>query len=49
VAVPVSWAELKKVDSAAIYSVQDVTALLKRAGSAALQGWGEAAQILPDI
>lgn len=49
VAVPVSWAELKKVDSAAIYSVQDVKALLKRAGSAALQGWGEAAQILPDI
>jgi len=44
-----SWAELKKVKSAGIYSVKDAKALLKRAGSAALRGWGEAAQLLPDI
>jgi bifunctional non-homologous end joining protein LigD len=49
VAVPVSWAELKKVESAGIYSVKDAKVLLKRVGSAALQGWGEAAQVLPDL
>ncbi|MBV5326000.1 MAG: hypothetical protein J0626_12490, partial [Rhodospirillaceae bacterium] len=49
VAVPLSWAELKKVESAGLYSVKDVKGLLKRAGSAALQGWGEAAQVLPDL
>jgi bifunctional non-homologous end joining protein LigD len=49
VAVPIAWSDLKKVESAAIYSVKDANALLKRAGSAALRGWGEAAQTLPRI
>ncbi|MBY8821508.1 DNA ligase D [Sphingomonas colocasiae] len=49
VAVPLNWSELKTVESAGLYSVKDVKALLKRAGSAVLQGWGEAAQVLPDI
>jgi len=49
VAVPVSWAELKKAQGAGIYSVKDAAKLLKRAASAALQGWGEAVQRLPDI
>jgi bifunctional non-homologous end joining protein LigD len=49
VAVPIAWSDLKKVESAAIYSVKDAKALLKRAGSAALRGWGEAAQTLPRI
>jgi bifunctional non-homologous end joining protein LigD len=49
VAAPVSWAELKKVESPAMYGVKDGAKLLKRASSAALQGWGEAAQRLPDI
>jgi len=49
VAVPVSWEELRKIDSPAKYSVKDAKLLLRRAGSAALRGWGEAAQRLPDI
>jgi len=49
VAAPVTWEELEGIDTPALYSVKDADALLERAGSAALQGWGEAAQRLPDL
>jgi bifunctional non-homologous end joining protein LigD len=49
VAAPVSWTELKDVETPAMYSVEDVDALIERANSRALQGWGVADQILPDV
>ena len=49
VAAPVSWNELRKIESPATFSVKDATKLLRRASSAALQGWGEAAQRLPEV
>ena len=49
VAAPVSWTELRQLDTAARYGVRDGAALLKRANSRALQGWGVADQVLPDI
>ncbi|WP_288936441.1 DNA ligase D [Sphingomonas sp. GV3] len=49
VAAPVSWSELRDLDSAARWSVADRDALLARATSRALQGWGIADQLLPDI
>ena len=49
VAAPVTWEELETIDTPGLYSVKDADALLERAGSAALQGWGEAAQRLPDL
>ena len=49
VAAPVSWTELRNLDSAHHWSVRDGKALLARANSRALQGWGVADQTLPDI
>ncbi|AHE57012.1 DNA ligase D [Sphingomonas sanxanigenens] len=49
VAAPVSWNELRKIESPATFSVKDAKKLLRRASSAALQGWGEAAQRLPEV
>ncbi|HVI99347.1 MAG TPA: DNA ligase D [Sphingomonas sp.] len=49
VAAPVSWSELKDVETPAIYSVEDVETLIARANSRALQGWGVADQALPDL
>jgi bifunctional non-homologous end joining protein LigD len=49
VAAPVSWTELRQIDTAARYTVRDGPALLKRANGRALQGWGVADQILPDL
>ncbi|MGF7150560.1 bifunctional non-homologous end joining protein LigD [Sphingomonas zeicaulis] len=49
VAAPVSWNELRKIESPATFSVKDAKKLLRRASSAALQGWGEAAQRLPEL
>ena len=49
VGAPVSWTELRQLDAANRYTVRDGAALLKRANSRALQGWGVADQVLPDL
>ena len=49
VAAPVSWTELRDIDTAALYTVRDAATLIERAGSRALQGWGVADQVLPDL
>lgn len=49
VAAPVSWTELRDIDTAARWSVRDATELLDRANSRALAGWGVADQVLPDL
>ncbi|PXA85373.1 DNA ligase D [Nostoc sp. 3335mG] len=49
VAVPVTWAELRKIDRAAHRHIGDAKELAKRAESKALAGWGEAEQTLPDL
>jgi bifunctional non-homologous end joining protein LigD len=49
VSAPVSWDELDELTSGARFSVLDADTLLQRASSRALQGWGEASQVLPDL
>jgi bifunctional non-homologous end joining protein LigD len=49
VAAPVSWTELRDLDTAARWHVSDAAELLERASSRALQGWGIADQVLPDL
>ena len=49
VAAPVSWTELRDIDTAARWHVGDRDELLARAGSRALAGWGVADQVLPDL
>jgi bifunctional non-homologous end joining protein LigD len=48
VAAPVAWEELDRFESGHHFSIRDAGELLKRAGSKALAGWGEAEQALPD-
>ena len=49
VAAPVTWSELRDLESAKLYTIRDAATLLERATSRALQGWGEAEQALPDL
>jgi len=49
VAAPLSWTELRDVDSAAHFTVRDAATLLERAQGRSLAGWGVAAQVLPDL
>ena len=49
VSAPISWDELDEMESGARFTVRDADLLLERASTRALQGWGEAAQILPDL
>ena len=49
VAVPVSWTELREIDTAARFSVTDAEVLLDRANDSSLAGWGASAQVLPDL
>ncbi|WP_174296441.1 DNA ligase D [Sphingomonas bacterium] len=55
VAAPVSWSELRGIDTAARWSIHDADELLGRAkqpglaGLAGLAGWGIADQVLPDL
>jgi bifunctional non-homologous end joining protein LigD len=49
VAAPVSWTELRDIDTAARWGVRDAAELMKRATSRALAGWGVADQVLPDL
>ena len=49
VAVPITWKEMKTIDTPAHWRVGDAAELVKRAGSKALAGWGRADQVLPDL
>ncbi|WP_176501816.1 DNA ligase D [Sphingomonas sp. HMP9] len=49
VAAPVSWSELRDIDTAARWGVRDGAELIERAGSRGLEGWGVADQVLPDL
>ncbi|WP_419807448.1 DNA ligase D [Sphingomonas sp.] len=49
VAAPVSWTELRDLDSAHRWGVRDAAELLARANGRGLQGWGVADQVLPDL
>ena len=49
VAAPVSWTELRDIETAARWGVKDGPELIERAGSRALEGWGLADQVLPDL
>ena len=49
VAAPVSWTELRDIDTAARWNVRDADELVERANSRALSGWGIANQVLPDL
>ena len=49
VAAPVSWTELRDIDTAARWHVTDAAELIERAESRALAGWGTADQTLPDL
>jgi bifunctional non-homologous end joining protein LigD len=49
VAAPVSWEELKDLDTAARWTVLDGADLIDRANARALKGWGVADQALPEF
>ncbi|WP_170005150.1 DNA ligase D [Pseudopontixanthobacter vadosimaris] len=49
VAVPISWGELKKLDAANVFTIDDAKRLTDRAASKGLAGWGFATQRLPDF
>jgi bifunctional non-homologous end joining protein LigD len=49
VAAPVTWTELRDIDSAHRWGVRDGPELLERANSRELAGWGFADQVLPDL
>lgn len=49
VAAPVSWTELREIETAARWSVSAAPELIARASSRALAGWGIADQVLPDL
>ena len=49
VAVPIAWNELKGMQNAHPYSIDEAKTLLDRAASRSLHGWGFAEQRLPDI
>jgi bifunctional non-homologous end joining protein LigD len=49
VAAPISWKEMETIDKPSHFRITDAKELLKHAGLKALQGWGRAAQTLPDL
>ena len=49
VAAPINWEELDEMKSGARFTLRDADLLLERASSRLLQGWGEAAQTLPEL
>ncbi|TPG42416.1 DNA ligase D [Sphingomonas koreensis] len=49
VAAPVSWNELRDLDTAARFHVTDAETLIERANDRSLAGWGVSAQVLPDL
>ena len=49
VSAPITWDELDEMPGGNRFTVRDADLLLERASSRALRGWGEAAQVLPDL
>jgi len=49
VAAPVSWTELRDLDTAARWHVGDAAELIARANGRSLKGWGVADQALPEV
>jgi bifunctional non-homologous end joining protein LigD len=49
VAAPINWDELDDYAGGNAFTVKDAKQLIERAASRPLQGWGEAAQTLPDV
>jgi bifunctional non-homologous end joining protein LigD len=49
VAVPVGWTELRDIETPQRWNVRDADALIARANSRALKGWGVAEQVLPEV
>jgi bifunctional non-homologous end joining protein LigD len=49
VAVPISWDELKDIESAHAWSIDDVQEVIARAQGKPLRGWGFATQTLPEF
>jgi bifunctional non-homologous end joining protein LigD len=49
VAAPITWEELRVLDGAARWHIEDAAELIRRAGSKDLAGWGRADQKLPDL
>ncbi len=49
VAAPVTWEELRDIDSAASFHLVDAASLIERATSKNLASWGVASQVLPDF
>ncbi len=49
VAAPVSWSELRDIDTPQLYSVRDAETMIERVNSPALKGWGIAEQVLSDL
>lgn len=49
VAVPLSWEELRDLDTPSHWHIGDGAALVKRAGFKDLKNWGRADQVLPDL
>jgi bifunctional non-homologous end joining protein LigD len=49
VAAPVTWTELRDLDTAARWTIRDADELVARANDRALRGWGVADQALPDL
>ncbi|MEA3003930.1 MAG: bifunctional non-ous end joining protein LigD, partial [Sphingomonadales bacterium] len=49
VAAPITWDEIDEFATGAHFTLRDAELLLARASRRALQGWGEASQILPDL
>ncbi len=49
VAAPVTWTELRDIDTPKRWTIRDADELNERAASRALQGWGEGGQALPDL
>ena len=49
VAAPAGWEELDDFEAGGHFTVKDADLLVERAASRTLEGWGEAAQVLPDL
>ncbi|MCW0199834.1 DNA ligase D [Sphingopyxis sp.] len=49
VAAPICWKEMETIDKPSHFRITDAKELIKQASLKALQGWGRAAQELPDL
>jgi bifunctional non-homologous end joining protein LigD len=49
VAAPITWEELRKLEGAARWHIEDAVELIERSRSKNLAGWGRANQTLPDL